>query len=111
MKKRILTLSFCLLAFNVLLFNAHLVIKTFDKSFDLRLSEIVALATPENEWEGWVKGQEMGVKWEWTGIDISFGYPPSGSIGLGFTLRSCCVDSNESTACNKNNEESQCKNI
>lgn len=28
-----------------------------------------------------------------------------------YTARSCCVKANESTACNKNNEEPQCKNL
>lgn len=111
MKKRILLTSLCFLILGVLFFNAHAVINTFSDSLDLKLSKITALANPENEWAGWVKGKKMGTKLEWVGLDTSVGFPPSIGIGLGFAARSCCVNTNESTACNKNNEDPQCKNL
>lgn len=111
MKKITLVTCLFLLSLGVLCFNAHTVMNTFSNSLDLKLSKIIAFADQENEWAGWVKGKKMGTKLEWTGFDVSIGFPPSISGGLGFTARSCCVKANESTACNKSNEEPQCKNL
>lgn len=111
MKKKVLITGLCFFVLGVLFFNARAMMGTLDCPLDFKLSEITALANPENDWAGWVKGQKMGTKLEWTGFDVSIGFPPSISGGLGFTARNCCVDSNESTACNKNNEDPQCKNL
>lgn len=80
--------------------------KTYNESKQLTLMDANIEALTQNEWEGWAKGFHMTTVWYKKSMEISYTRPV---VTFGWNSMDCCCNSNDSNACNFNNEDPRCK--